>query len=143
MASKEYMDMTFGYPSSTDSSSNATPTDITKPIVFLLPESLNGAAFNILTEELPFPISVETYLESNKMSMQDTEEMKDITPVSLDGLKGYRFNTVSSDGSLVTQMIFVKDSKGFVITYTLGTQDQMKDQNDINSIINSLVLSKT
>ncbi len=144
MASKEYMDMTFGYAASSDSSSpDASPTGTLKPIVYLLPETLNGATFSMVTEELPFPISAETYLEMNKRSMQDTAEMKDVTPISVGDLKGYRYNLVSPDGLLLTQMLFVKDSKGLVIAYVLGAEDQEKNQKDINSIIDSLVLSKT
>ena len=73
VASKDYTDAFFGNPvvanpsSDNGSSSNSSPFHPnTAPIVLLLPKSLDGANLVILSEILPFPISVDKYIETTK-----------------------------------------------------------------------------
>ena len=60
------------------------------------------------------------------------------TPISISNLNGVKYNTTLPNGKSETQMLFVKDSNGIVITYVTGMTGQTKNFADINSIINSL-----
>jgi hypothetical protein len=73
VASKDYTDAFFGNPvvanpsSDYDSSSNSSQFHPnTAPIVLLLPKSLDGASLVTLSEILPFPITVDKYIEHTK-----------------------------------------------------------------------------
>lgn len=64
-------------------------------------------------------------------------QIKDITPFSLDNIDGYKYNATTSDGFTQTQVLFTKDSNGFVINYYLGQVDQLKDNDAIKLMLNS------
>jgi hypothetical protein len=102
--------------------------------------------FSMSSESLPFAVSLEKYM---KLSMQTLQKMEmemgmgDISfsksiPVSIGNLNGLKYNITFSENSLTqTQIVFIKDSKAFVIGYNLGETEQSKNIDDINLMINS------
>ena len=141
VASQEYTDRVFGTSDGSGSTTDA--------IVSLLPESVNGAAFDILSEILPFPMSVEKYYEMGKSQIlsDPTAEVSNAVPISIAGTNGLKYNITFSDpeyqGFLQTQIAFIKDSTAFIIMYNLGHNDQSKDMASINSVTNSLTFKGT
>lgn len=142
VVSKEYVDTIFG--------ASDLPVGTVKPIVALLPESMNGDSFSILAETLPFPMSVEKYYESSKRGISMTDPSAEISnpvDISIAGLNGLKFNTTYSDSEyqvfLQTQIVFIKDSTAFVITSDIAQNEQSKHGSSINSIIDSLDFNVT
>lgn len=134
IASQEYANSMFG-----DSVSTTV-----KPVVVLFPESLSGASFAILSEILPFPVSIDQYYEMNARSIlsDPLAKMGNAVPVTLGGLSGLKYNITFTDipDLIQTQMFFIKDSKVFLIAHNTGLTEQSKDNADINSMIASLDL---
>ncbi len=112
-------------------------------IVFILPKSLDGSSLSILYEVLPFSMSADEYLEIAKKTLLDEKiSMSTIIPVSIGSLTGYQYNF--TDGFYTqTQILFVNDSKAFIMTYNLGETDKSKDLADIKSILDSFNIEKT
>ncbi len=69
IASKEYTNRLYGNPANTNASITNIRISTITPIAIALPSSLNGASFIVLSETLPFPVSVEKYFESTKKSI--------------------------------------------------------------------------
>jgi hypothetical protein len=140
VASKEYTNSYYG--NSEDMVDTSQSTGVSSPIVMLVPESLSGSSFTILSEILPFPISVEKYFESTKQSFLFLPNtlISDPVPVSLGGLTGLKYNVSSSNlpEFVQTQTLFVKDSKGMAIVSNLGQTEQSKEASELNSIANSV-----
>lgn len=161
IASKEYVDSTFGQASndfakslSAKFNSSAENSQIgerihesVKPIVMLLPDSMSGSTFFILNEILPFEIPVDKYFELTKKNiiLDPMTKVSDPVAISVGDWNGLKYNvTNSNDPSLVqTQMLFVKDSKGYVVVSQSGFTDKIKESQDLTSIINSLKFIKT
>ena len=86
IASEEYTNMLFGPSDTTNSLSTDSPYssypsyDTTKPIVVVLPESLDGASLILLAEVLPFPLSIDKYMEITKGHLT-TIPISDTVPV--------------------------------------------------------------
>jgi hypothetical protein len=139
VASKEYTNAIFGN-SNTSSQSNHTLNKADKPVALVLPKSHSGASFMILSEILPFPMSVDKFLEANKKQLSSSQavSMSKSIPISIGNLNGFKYNITSPTGLTQTQMYFVKGLKGFVIAHNLGKTAQSKDLADINSMFNSL-----
>ena len=96
---------------------------LVEPIVLLLPESLDGSSFLILSELLPFPVSTEKYGELTRSSLlaDPTTKLSNNLPISLSNMSGLKYNVSSkSDPYLQTQILFVNDSNAFVVGYTVG-----------------------
>lgn len=139
VASQEYTKSLLGNTITIKSLSNNVSSIVVTPIAILFPESLNGASFNIISEVLPFPTTIDKYFENAKkqLMLRNMSVGKD-TPISISNLNGVKYNTTLPNGKSETQMLFVKDSNGIVITYVTGMTGQTKNFADINSIINSL-----
>lgn len=141
VASKDYTNSLFG--------TSDDPFGAVKPIVALLPDSFNGASFAILTEILPFPVSVEKYYETFKTSLlsDPSVEVSNAVPISLVGTNGIKFNITyyypGEPDNIQTQIAIIKDSTAFTIGSNLGYDEQSKDRASINSIINSLTFKGT
>jgi hypothetical protein len=140
VASKEYTNSIYG--NSEDMADTSQSSGTTSPIVMLVPESLSGSSFAILSEILPFPLSLEKYFESTKRSFLLSPEVSisDPVPVSLGGLNALKYNVSYSDlpDFVQTQTLFVKDSKGFIIASTLVSTEQSNESLELNSITNSV-----
>ncbi len=137
IASKEYVNAIYG--SLTGSFSPSALARIT-PIVMLLPESLNGASFVVLSELLPFPISSEKYMEMNKqfLTSNPSIQFSNATSIHIGNMNGYKYNVSFYNGIYKqTQIVFTKDSNGYVIPYSTGYTDQSKNMEDINSMVHS------
>ena len=67
-ASQEYLNMMFGDDLEADSNSSGIQDKESNvdPIVMILPESLSGSAFFILSEILPFNLPIDRYFELTK-----------------------------------------------------------------------------
>lgn len=147
VASKEYVDSIFGGSgsNSANSLSDKITSNINKPNVMLVPESLSGSSLFVLSEVLPFQTSLENYFKSSKRTLllDPSTEVSDAVPVSINGLNGLKYNaTYNVDPSVTQQQIlFIKDSKAYIIASQLGSQlesaDQIKESKDLNSMINS------
>jgi hypothetical protein len=108
--------------------------------VDIYPKTLNGAMLTITSELLPFPIPLETYMDLTKQSIQKmySAVLSESIPISIGEVNGYKYNiTVPENSYNQTQILFVKDSKGFVIAFNLGETEQSKNIEDINLIVNS------
>ncbi len=139
IASKEYTNIIYSSPININASTNSNHTSIITPIAIALPSSLNGASFGILSETLPFPISINNYFDINKNQLRLAGlSLNNVTHITISNLKGIKYNTISPNGIIQTQMLFVKDSNGIVITINPGFTNKLKNTEDINSIINSL-----
>jgi hypothetical protein len=119
-------------------------------IVFILPKSLDGSSLSILYEVLPFSMSADEYLEIAKKTLLDEKiSMSTIIPVSIGTLTGYQYNVTIPEETFTdgfytqTQILFVNDSKAFIMTYNLGETDKSKDLADIKSILDSFNIEKT
>jgi len=140
IASKEYTNKLYGNPSNT----NASITSILHigtitPIAIALPASLNGASFIVLSETLPFPVSVQKYFESTKNQlMSQGVPINKSTPITISNLNGIKYNLTLPNGVYQTQILFVKNSNGIVVAYIPGIKDHSKNIGDIHSILGSL-----
>ena len=139
VASQEYTKAIFGNTATIKSLSGNISSNTVTPIVILFPESLNGASVNILSEALPFPMTVDKYFENskNQLKLLSMSVSKD-TPISIGNLNGVKYNIILPNGISETQMLFTKGSNGIIITYIKGITGQSKSFANINSIINSL-----
>lgn len=141
VASQEYTKLLFRNTATINSLSGNISSNTITPVVIVLPESLNGASFVILSEALPFPISIDKYFEATKNQLRlSSVPVSNSIPTSIDNLSGVKYNITLPNGLTQTQMLFVKGSNGIVIAYIPGTKDKSKNLVDINSIINSLNL---
>ena len=116
-------------------------SNLIKPIVLLLPESMDGSSFLILSELLPFPVPLEKYAELTRNSLvaDPTIELSNNLPISIGNKSGLKYNVSStSDPYSQTQILFVDDSNAFVVGYTVGKTEQSKNIVDINSMVGSL-----
>lgn len=136
IASDEYMESAYG--------------DSEGFIVAMLPKSLDGSSISVIYEELPFSMSAKEYVNIIKRSLReqkDTSIGKPI-PISIGSLDGYKYNVTASDKTLPdgefisTQIVFVKNSKAFAITYFLGAE-VVKDLEDIESMIESFEVNNS
>ncbi len=137
IASKEYVNSIYG-----GLSGSFSPSALARvtPIVMLLPESLNGASFVVLSELLPFPISSEKYMEMNKqfLTSNPSIQFSNATSIHIGNLNDYKYNVSFYNGVYKqTQIVFTKDSNGYVIPYSIGYTNQLKNMEDINSMIHS------
>ena len=140
VTSKEYADATLGNDGGMNNGLNQDPK-LVKPIALLLPESLDGSSFLILSELLPFPVPIEKYtdLTRNSLLTDPTIKLSDNLPISLGNMSGLKYNVTStSDPYLQTQILFVNDSNAFVVGYTVGETEKSQNIMDINSMIDSL-----
>ena len=139
VASQEYTKSLFGNTAAIKSLSGNISSSTITPIVILFPESLNGASVNIISEVLPFPITVDKYFENAKkqLKLRSMPASKD-TPISISNLTGVKYNITLPNGISETQMLLSKDSNGIIITYATGITGQSKSLPNINSIIKSL-----
>ncbi|ALI35579.1 hypothetical protein NMY3_01375 [Candidatus Nitrosocosmicus oleophilus] len=140
VTSKEYADAMLGNDGGMDNGLNQDPK-LVEPIVLLLPESLDGSSFLILSELLPFPVPIEKYtdLTRNSLLTDSTIKLSDNLPISLGNMSGLKYNVTStSDPYLQTQILFVNDSNAFVVGYTVGETEKSQNIMDINSMIDSL-----
>jgi hypothetical protein len=138
IASKEYTQSIYGIPSD-NSLFGSFSENLGGPIVLILPKSLNGSSLSIIYELLPFPMSVDKYVKIIRNYLSDeTTSLSTQIPVSIDNLNGYKYNiTQSYDPFTQTQIVFIKELKGFTIMYNLGETEQSKNIEDINLIVNS------
>ena len=137
---KEYADAIFGDMDGMDNGLNQDPK-LVEPIVLLLPESLDGSSFLILSELLPFPVSIEKYTELTRNSLlaDPTIKLSNNLPISLSNISGLKYNVTSkSDPYLQTQILFVNDSNAFVVGYTIGETEKSQNIMDINSMVDSI-----
>ncbi|MBA2268567.1 MAG: hypothetical protein H0W19_09560 [Nitrosopumilus sp.] len=140
VTTKEYVDAILGDKDSMDTGLNQDPK-LVEPIVLLLPESMDGSSFLILSELLPFPVPLEKYTELTRNSLvaDPTIKLSNNLPISLGNMSGLKYNVSStSDPYSQTQILFVDDSNAFVVGYTVGETEQSKTIMDINSMIGSL-----
>jgi hypothetical protein len=138
IASQEFTDQMFSADSPNDES-----VDTTSPILTLFHESLDGGSFVLLSEILPFPMSVDSYVDLSRKSLAadpSVEISNNITSVSIAGLDGLKYDVYLDAGlATQTQIAFVKDSNAFVVGYTLGGKEQSRQQlDDVNKMINSI-----
>ena len=140
VTTKEYTNAMFGEKDITDIGLYGD-SNLVIPIVLLLPESLDGSSFLILSELLPFPVSLEKYAELTRTSLvaDPTIKLSNNLPISFGNMSGLKYNVSStSDAYSQTQILFVDDSNAFVIGYTVGETAQSKIIMDIDSMIGSL-----
>lgn len=143
-ASQEYLNMMFRSDSGTDSNSSSIQDmeSNVNPIAMILPESLSGSAFFILSELLPFNLPIDRYFELTKenIMIDPTANVSDPIPVAVGDLNGLKYNITSNTGSgtVQTQMMFVNDSKGYIVASQVGNADQVKESQDLDSIIATL-----
>jgi tetratricopeptide (TPR) repeat protein len=146
--------VSFQYPSNWDFASDEYIDSIYGDsegfIVLMVPKSLDGSSMSIIYEELPFSISTKEYVKISEKNIQDDEtSVSESIPVSIGSLDGLKYNvTVSDDTSpdgvyVSTQLVFVKNSKAFVITYNLGETERAKDLRDIESMIDSFEINNS
>ena len=139
IASKEYTNKLYGNPVNSNASINNIHISTITPIAIALPSSLNGASFIVLSETLPFPVSVTKYFESTKNQlMSQGVPINKSVPVTISNLNGIKYNLTLPNGAYQTQILFVKDSNGIVVAYIPGIKDHSKNVGDINSILGSL-----
>ena len=140
VTTKEYVDAILGDKDDIDSGLNQDPK-LVEPIVLLLPESLDGSSFLILSELLPFPVPIEKYTELTRNSLltDPTITLSNNLPISIGNMSGLTYNVTStSDPYSQTQILFVNDSNAFVVGYTAGEIQKSQNIMDINSMIDSL-----
>jgi len=122
-------------------------------IAVMLPKSLDGSSMSIQYEKLPFPISANEFVEAAKKDLKKTlsEEkvsMSDSIPVSIGSLDGYKYNITKSDETfpngvfVQTQVVFIKNSKLFIIAYSLAETDTAK-VSDIESMLDSFQINNS
>ena len=140
VTTKEYVDAILGDKDDIDSGLNQDPK-LVEPIVLLLPESLDGSSFLILSELLPFPVPIEKYTELTRNSLltDPTITLSNNLPISIGNMSGLKYNVTStSDPYSQTQILFVNDSNAFVVGYTVGEIEKSQNIMDINSMVDSL-----
>lgn len=140
VTTKEYTNAMLGDNEITDTGLYQD-SNLVKPIVLLLPESMDGSSFLILSELLPFPVPLEKYVEltTNSLMADPTIKLSNNLPISLGNTSGLKYNVSStSDPYSQTQILFVDDSNAFVVGYTVGEPEKSKNIMDINSMIGSL-----
>ena len=140
VVNKEYVDAMLGDSGGMDNGLNQDPK-LVEPIVLLLPESLDGSSFLILSELLPFPVPIEEYIDLTRNSLltDHTIKLSNNLPISLSNMSGSKYNVTStSDPYLQTQILFVNDSNAFVVGYTVGETEKSQNIMDINSMVDSL-----
>ena len=133
VTNKEYVDAMLGDSGGMDNGLNQDPK-LVEPIVLLLPESLDGSSFLILSELLPFPVPIEKYTELTRNSLltDPTIKLSNNLPISLGNMSGLKYNVTStSDPYLQTQILFVNDSNAFVVGYTVGETEKSQNIMDI------------
>lgn len=161
VASKEYVDTTFGQASNdlakslndkyNSSAENAQTgeriQESVKPIVMLLPESMSGSTFFILSEILPFEIPIDKYFELTKKNiiLDPMTKVSEPVAISVGGWNGLKYNVTNNNNPsfVQTQMLFVKDSKGYVVVSQSGFTDKNKESQDLQFITNSLRFNNT
>lgn len=161
IASKEYVNAIYSsgsqeyadnlvQNSNTTRVNSSTSTDvqsIVKPVVILLPESLSGTTFFILSEILPFQIPVEKYFEITKKNilLEPTAQVGKPIPISISDVKALKFNVTHTDDPNYpqTDILFVKDSKGYDIISQLGPNEKLKESKDLEYMANSLKIDNT
>lgn len=140
VTTKEYTNAMLGDKDITDTGLYQD-SNLVKPVVLLLPESMGGSSFLILSELLPFHVPLEKYAELTRNSLvaDPTIKLSNSLPISLGNMSGLKYNVSStSDPYSQTQILFVDDSNAFVVGYTVGETEQSKNIMDINSMIGSL-----
>ena len=93
VASQDYTKSLLGNPITIKSLLNNISSSIITSIVILFPESLNGTSFNIVSEMLPFPTTIDKYFENAKkqLMLRNMSVGKD-TPIVLSNLNGVKYN---------------------------------------------------
>jgi len=140
VTTKEYVDAILGDKDDIDSGLNKDPK-LAEPIVLLLPESLDGSSFLILSELLPFPVPIEKYTELTRNSLltDPTITLSNNLPISIGNMSGLKYKVTStSDPYSQTQILLVNDSNAFVVGYTVGEIEKSQNIMDINSMVDSL-----
>lgn len=120
-------------------------------IALLLPKSLDGATMSIFYEDLPFSMSANEYAKASKKALLENEDtsVSDSIPISIGNLDGYKYNATLSDDTISTgdfvqtHIVFVKNSKGFLIAYNPGATDIAQDIEDIESMIESFEMNNS
>jgi hypothetical protein len=139
IASQQYTKLLFENTVLINPLSGNNSYDVFTTVAIILPESLNGSSFVILTEVIPFPISIEKYFKTTKNQLRSSSvPVSNAIPTSINNLSGVKYNITLHNGIMQTQMLFISGSTGIIIEYISGTRDQVKNFVDINSIINSL-----
>jgi hypothetical protein len=139
IASQQYTKLLFENTVLINPLSGNNSYDVFTTVAIILPESLNGSSFVILTEVIPFPISIEKYFKTTKSQLRSSSvPVSNAIPTSINNLSGVKYNITLHNGIMQTQMLFISGSTGIIIEYISGTRDQVKNFVDINSIINSL-----
>jgi len=122
-------------------------------IAVMLPKSLDGSSMSIQYEKLPFSISANEFVKAARKDLERTlsgqkVSMSDPVPVSIGSLDGYKYNITKSDETfpngvfVQTQVVFIKDSKLFIIAYSLAEKDTTK-VSDIDSMLNSFQINNS
>ena len=140
VTNKEYIDAMLGERDGVDNGLNQDP-NLVEPVVLLLPESLDGSSFLILSELLPFHMPIEKYtdLTRNSLLTDPTIKLSNTLPISLSNMSGFKYNVnYKSDPYLQTQILFVDDSNAYVVGYTVGETEKSQNIKDINSMVESL-----
>ena len=140
LTTKEYVDAILGDRDYMNSGLDQDPK-LVEPVVLLLPESLDGSSFLILSELLPFPVPIEKYTELTRNSFltDPTITLSNNIPISIGNMSGLKYNVTStSDPYSQTQILFVNDSNAFAVGYTVGEIEKSQNIMDINSMVDSL-----
>ena len=142
--SQEYNNLLFGNTASLNSLSNNASSGALKPLAIVLPKSMNGASFVVFSETLPFPISIDKYFNNTKNQLKKSGiPVGNATRVTIGNLKGVvlnglKYNIILPNYLSQSQILFIKDTNGFIVGFITGLTDQTKNMTDINSIISSL-----
>lgn len=123
--------------------------DSEKPVVLILPKSLDGSSFSIQYQELPFSISANEFVKAAQKDLEESSSEEEVSmskyiPISVGSLKGYKYNItipVSNGVFEQTQVVFTKGSKVFIIAYNLGETDIAKYVDDIQQMIDSFEIN--
>ncbi len=95
-------------------------------------------------EPLPFPISIDKYFNNTKNQLKKSGiPVGNATHITIGNLKGVilnglKYNIILPNYLSQSQILFIKDTNGFIVGYIAGLTDQTKNIAEINSIINSL-----
>ena len=144
LTSDKYLNTLFGTTSDSSNNlgnNNEAGTNV-RPIAMVIPESVSGSAFFILSELLPFDLPIEKYFELTKANLllDQTAHVSNPVLISISGLEGMKYNVTydNKPDFQQTQMLFVNNSNGYVIASQAGSGDKNKDTNDLKFIISSL-----
>jgi len=88
----------------------------------LLHSSLDGSSFVILSEELPFPISIDQYITTAKNHLGIL--MSNAVPISIVNYNGVKYDILLPNGTTQAQIAFIKYSQAFIIEYTVSHNHQ-------------------